>query len=81
MNEIKEDELFELTYYLEINSYLEENKAYNEEMDLTQRAIACITVYSEYCEIAIEQDDYLIFDFINENKERVEEIIKQSLEM
>lgn len=80
MNEIKEDKLFELTDFLEINSYLVENKAYNEEMDSTQRVITCIVIYNEYCEIAIKRDDYLISDFINENKERVEEIIKQSLE-
>lgn len=76
MTEIFDTKLFDLTYHLEINSYLLDYESY-QDMLFDEKAKRCLAVYEDYVDKAMSKDSYLIPDYFNQEKEKVKEILKK----
>ncbi|MBS6535871.1 hypothetical protein [Peptoniphilus harei] len=64
-----------LAEYLEINSYLEDYKEYNNLL-YGDRARVCLIIYKKYVENYLEEDLYIIPDFFNEEEEFIKNVLK-----
>lgn len=64
-----------LSEYLEINSYLEKYKEYNNLL-YDDRARVCLIIYKKYVENYLEEDLYIIPDFFNEEEEFIKNVLK-----